>query len=514
MDRRTESGPQGRSVGAAAGFNAPLLIVLGTLALTALLYWPTSLELVDLWGDTDRRRYTHGWLVLAVTVWLIWRDRRYLGSITPRPPLGGWLLVALGSISWLVGYFAGLLAVSTLAMPMLVLVTVWAAGGLQLARRVAFPILLLYFALPVWELINPLLQWMTAVANYWLANLVGIPVVMNEFRIDIPAGSFLIAGGCSGLHFFIVALFIATVQGEMDRDDLRSRIILLLMAGALALVTNWLRVFIIIVAGHLTDMQHFLVKVDHYYFGWVLFAFALVFYFYASQRVEHRGEPASILAPPVPAAAPGRRAALATLSIAALALGPVWALATSGGTPQSWTGVGAPAIDGWLGPAPYDSDWKPVFANADEEFLVVYQNQAAAEVALYFAAYHSQRQGKELLAHRNTVTGTYHRVGYAAGRTVTVAGSEVRVSEQIVRGWDGGELLVWWTFGMDGRPDPMDLRSRLEYGLRSLFDAPTASIVAFAAECRPDCENARAHLGTLAPAALSRLLPGLRSDAQ
>ena len=117
MDRRTDSGGSNPSAAVSSGLNAPLLIVLGTLALTALLYWPTSLEIADLWEDTVKRRYTHGWLVLAVTVWLIWRDRRYLGSITLRPTLGGWLLVAIGSIGWLVGYFAGLLAVSTLAMP-------------------------------------------------------------------------------------------------------------------------------------------------------------------------------------------------------------------------------------------------------------------------------------------------------------------------------------------------------------------------------------------------------------
>jgi len=203
-----------------------------------------------------------------------------------------------------------------------------------------------------------------------------------------------------------------------------------------------------------------------------------------------------------------------TLSFAALALGPIWTLATSGGASQSWTAVRAPVIDGWIGPVPYDSDWTPVFVNADDEFLVTYQNQAAGEVALYYAAYHSQRQGKELRAHRNSVTGTYHRVGDVAGRTVTIAGHRMPVSEQTVRGRDGGELVIWWTFGMDGRPDPMGLRSRLEYGLRSLLDAPTASIVAVAAQCRPDCDNARASLGALAPSVLPLLLPGLRKDAQ
>ena len=101
--------------------NAPLAIALGSLVLVAALYWPTSLEIADLWQDTVRRRYTHGWLVLAVTVWLIWRDRAQLRSIALTPPTGGWCVVALGSVGWLVGLNAGLLAMTTLAMPLLVL---------------------------------------------------------------------------------------------------------------------------------------------------------------------------------------------------------------------------------------------------------------------------------------------------------------------------------------------------------------------------------------------------------
>ena len=49
MDRRTDSGGSNPSAAVSSGLNAPLFIVLGTLALTALLYWPTSLEIADLW---------------------------------------------------------------------------------------------------------------------------------------------------------------------------------------------------------------------------------------------------------------------------------------------------------------------------------------------------------------------------------------------------------------------------------------------------------------------------------
>jgi exosortase A len=493
--------------------NAPLAIVLGSLVLVAALYWPTSLEIADLWQDTVRRRYTHGWLVLAISAWLTWRDRAQLRSIALTPPTGGWCVVAIGSVGWLVGLNAGLLAMTTLAMPLLVLAAIWAAAGQAVARRAAFAVLYLYFALPVWELINPLLQSLTAFVNVWLTRLTGIPVTVEGNVIHIPEGSFEIAGGCSGLHFFIVAMAIAALQGEIDRYSWRSRWVLVGLAAGLALVTNWLRVFIIIVAGHLTDMQHFLVKVDHYYFGWVVFVFALGLYLYLSSRVPHGGHEESRSILPGSTAPRGRAVVAAALSVAGLSLGPMWSLAGSGEALEP-TVQSPPVLTGWSGPGLYLSDWRPVFANPDEEFLVAYHSESAADVALYFAAYRSQHQGKELRGHGNSILGGRYRSKEARRREVLVAGGVVPVFEQLAEDMDNGELLVWSLFAVDGEPDPMGLPSQLAYGIRSLLRSPTASVIALAAECRPDCESARNVLDAVAIQALPTLLSATKSGGQ
>ena len=490
--------------GARSGINAALAIVLGALLLTIVLYWPTSREIADLWQDTVRRRYTHGWLMLAVTVWLLWRDRAAYANTALAPPRGGWLLTAALSVAWLVGFNGGVLALTTLVMPLLVLAAILAAGGFRVARLAAFPLLYLYFAFPIWEVVNPLLQTLTAHVNLWLTRLAGIPVVMQEYVIQIPSGSFEISGGCSGLHFFIVALAIAALQGELDRDDLRSRCLLLGIAGGVALVTNWIRVFVIIVAGHWTDMQHFLVRVDPYYFGWILFVFALGFYLYLAARVprRHRAPPAQISVTP---AATGKRAvAAAVFPAVALALGPAWAISRNGGSEATNTRP-PPSIDGWAGPSLYLSDWSPAFANPDEEFLVAYDSESAGDVALYKATYRSQRQGKELRGHGNSVVGARRQSLESHRREILLQGTAVTISEQVAESVDGRALVVWSLFAVDGKPDSMNLQGRLAYGLRALFEAPEASVVALAAECRPDCDRARSAL----QAAAVHLLPAV-----
>ena len=485
-------------------WNAPLAIALGTLVLTAGLFWPTSIEIADLWQDTVRRRYTHGWLVLGIAVWLIWRDRARLRAIEMAPPSFGWCVVAIGSVGWLVGFNAGLLAMTMLALPLLALATIWAAGGSGLAGRVAFPVLYLYFAFPVWEMINPLLQSVTALVNVWLTRIAGIPVTMEGNVIQIPAGSFEIAGGCSGLHFFIVALAIAALQGELDRDDWRTRWLLLGIAGVLALVTNWLRVFIIIVAGQLTDMQHFLVRVDHYYFGWFLFVFALGLYLYLSSRVPRRSRKESSSMPPG-AASSGRVLIFTVLSLAALASGPVWSFAETGPAAQP-AELAPPSLRGWTGPGLNLTDWHPVFANSDEEFLVSYHDESGGDVALYHAVFFSQRQGKELRGYGNSVLGEHYQQKEIHRRELVVPGGVVAVTEQLAAGAGQYDLLVWSLFAVDGNPDTMDFASQLAYGIRSLRQSPIASVVAFAAECRPDCDSARRSLDAVTVQALPVLL--------
>jgi EpsI family protein len=163
-------------------------------------------------------------------------------------------------------------------------------------------------------------------------------------------------------------------------------------------------------------------------------------------------------------------------------------------------------LDGWSGPKLHLSDWRPTFANSDEEFLVAYYNDGAGEVALYRAAYHRQRQGKELRGYDNSVLGSSHIVRESRSRELELAGMVVPLSEQVATRGVDQDLLVWSLFAVDGKPDPMEFADLLTYGARALLAHPTASVIALASECRPDCDHARNVLEAFANKALPALL--------
>jgi EpsI family protein len=294
----------------------------------------------------------------------------------------------------------------------------------------------------------------------------------------------------------------------VERCDRRSRLLLLLVATALAIETNLVRIFCVIVAGHLTHMQHFLVRVDHYDFGWILFAFSLLLYIFVCSRLPMLRHEDASPTPPSPPASSGR-AALALLPVAAgLALGPLWSLAatrTTGDAPVT----PPPRLGGWEGPSPSNWAWQPAYPDADERFVESYRNETAGEVMLFRAAYHFQRQGNELRGYGTSVGGPGYTVTSSNDATARVHGTPVHVVVQQLLSDRGQRLLVWSLYGVDGTPDALGLAGRIRYGFRSLADPPTASVIAMAARCRTDCNAARKTVSEFASNALPVLLPGI-----
>src|SRR5688572_18995847 len=64
-------------------------IAIGSFVAVFALYWPTTLSLFDRWQDTVHRTYTHGYFIVALSVWLVWRARAAYAEAPLRPFLPG-----------------------------------------------------------------------------------------------------------------------------------------------------------------------------------------------------------------------------------------------------------------------------------------------------------------------------------------------------------------------------------------------------------------------------------------
>lgn len=163
-------------------------------------------------------------------------------------------------------------------------------SGLLLMR---FPLLYLSIAIPIWDPLQLILQNITvSVVGYWL-NMVDIPSYVRGSYIQIPEGEFLVETTCAGLRYFLSATAIFSLYSYLYFKNYKTATILLAVSLTLAVMLNWVRVFIVIVAGHLTNMQHFLVH-QHATFGWWLFALIIIPIFFFGNYLQKRESEATI----------------------------------------------------------------------------------------------------------------------------------------------------------------------------------------------------------------------------
>jgi exosortase A len=262
-----------------------LLGLLLVVAIVTVLYWPTAVSYSIAWTDFDNLGDTHGYLIVLMSLALLYLRRDELAGPVPRTSIAACLALVGLSLAWLLAYRASIQTAHQLLFPMILWTAIYALFGPQVGRTCLFPVGFLYFALPVWGVLNDLMQALTIVATRLILRLIGLPVSFHGNLVRIPEGTFAIEGGCSGLHFLVVGAAIAAYYGELHRDSARNRARLIVLAVALALLTNWIRVSVIITAGHLSDMQSYLVQVSHYGFGWSLFAVAMAIFFFLASRI-------------------------------------------------------------------------------------------------------------------------------------------------------------------------------------------------------------------------------------
>ncbi|MEJ0084622.1 MAG: exosortase C-terminal domain/associated protein EpsI [Pseudomonadota bacterium] len=484
----------------------PAALVAVVLA-TGVLYFPSTQSLLTEWFDVPSSAYRHGSLIVLGALWLLVRGAREgdgaaAASSASLPRVAAFLpLMALAatSLAWLIALRAGVQVAHQALLPILFWLNIRVVFGPRIALRALVPVGLLYSAVPVWHVFVPALQSLTVSVVSLLLRVIAVPAYVAGDFVYIRSGVFHVEDGCAGLHYFIVAATIAILQGELRGDRLVTRCKLLALAVGLALLGNWLRVLIIIVAGDLTDMQSYLVRVDHSVFGWVVFAVAMVVFLLISRRMplELEAGRGSETASPTAAAFPAPRRALRAAGYALLAsgLGPGWSwlLPVEAAVAPN---VSVPSvIAGWDGPVePCHGRWRPQYRTADlhsqREF-----SRAGAAVCVYTATYLSQQQDKELIGFSTSAYGPEANLVSAATREVGGRNlNEVQLGNEA-----GSDRIVWYAYVVGEREVRRGSAAQLRYALGTLRGAPAASVFAISASCLPDCASARQLLTDFLP---------------
>jgi len=206
---------------------------------------------------------------------LILRSIRTIDENQVKPNYWVAPFLVFASLLWTLSFHAHIQVIQWMLLPVMLVFFHILIFGLRAGWQLLFPILFLGFGIPVWDFLTEPLQVLTVFFVMHLLQIMGIPAVIDAFFVTIPAGTFVIAGGCSGLRYLLVMLILSSLYAYLNYSRWATKAVLVATAILFGLIINWLRVFIIIVIGHMTDMRSGLID-DHEFFGWVLFAIILI----------------------------------------------------------------------------------------------------------------------------------------------------------------------------------------------------------------------------------------------
>ena len=264
------------------------------LAVLLALFHETATAMVGIWMRSET--FAHAFLVPPISLWLIWRRRAELAQHVPRSE--PWLLLpmALACLLWLLAELADVNAATQFSLVLLIVLSVPAVFGFAVAREITFPLLFLFFAVPMGEFMVPQMMEWTADFTVFAVAASGVPVYREGLQFIIPTGSWSVVEACSGVRYLIASFMVGSLFAYLNYQSNTRRAVFMLVSILAPILANWLRAYLIVMLGHVSGNE-LAVGADHLVYGWVFFGIIIMVMFMVGARWS---EPDA--APPVHAA--------------------------------------------------------------------------------------------------------------------------------------------------------------------------------------------------------------------
>ncbi len=223
---------------------------------TGSVFWWWVSQWLDPQAETE-----HGWLVLGISAWVLWRNLKGAQSLEPRAQsrkAGG--VVAWGVMAVALGLHAvGFVAQQTRVSIVAVLLFTWGVlrlgGGKRWGDAAMFPLGFLLFAIPLNVLDSVgfwLRLWVIDAAGP-IARAGGIEVVRSGTQLFAPDGRYQydVAAACSGVRSLMALAALSLLVGYLNFRTWWRRGLMLALCFPLTYLGNVTRIAAIIFAAQI-----------------------------------------------------------------------------------------------------------------------------------------------------------------------------------------------------------------------------------------------------------------------
>jgi exosortase A len=433
------------------GWRVALPIIAAVVLVVLAIHWDTAKSLSAIWSTSQT--FAHGYLIVPITLALVWMKRREVATLAPRPDLLGFVALTAAGFTWLAAEAAQVQVLMQYAFVAMVPAAVLALAGRRVAWTLAFPLAFLLLAVPFGEAFLPRLMEWTADFTVAALRASGIPVYREGTYFAIPTGHWSVVEACSGLRYLIASVTIGAVYAYLTYCTWWKRALFLALSVAVPIVANFLRAYMIVMIGHLSSMK-LAVGVDHFVYGWLFFGLVIGVLFWLGSFWREPAAPSS-QGHALLQAAPTTPAVMAVAAIGTAALAGVWPiyLPYLEQVEDAPIRLAAPAgTSGWSLEPPQSTQWRPQYRGAAASTFAVYR-KGERSVAVYLGYYRNQRQGAELVGSQNLIAGAersaWARIGESPRSEDLPQGRVELRQTRLVSA--AGRLLVWDWYRIAGR---------------------------------------------------------------
>nr|ALS91067.1 exosort_VPLPA: exosortase D [uncultured bacterium] len=245
-------------------------------ALLLAVYAPVLKNMIRQWNnDPD---LGHAFFVPAIAAYIVWQNREELSAIKPEPNLWGLVVLGWGALQLTLATLGTELYTARMSFVVTLIGIVWTLGGTRMLRKLAFPLFLLFFMLPIPVVIYSAATFKLQILASQLADsaltLLSVPVLREGNVLELPNQKLSVVDACSGIRSLLSLTFLSLVYGYFFERKTWIRVVLFLSTIPIAIIANASRVT---VTGIMTQIKAELAEgFFHEAEGWVIFMVALV----------------------------------------------------------------------------------------------------------------------------------------------------------------------------------------------------------------------------------------------
>lgn len=426
--------------------------------LTIFCYTSVLNALVRIWWND--RSYAYGFLVIPITLYLVWVKRESLTNLRLNPnPLCGLSIILLAGLILLAGKAGSVLAIQELSLIVMIAGLILLLLGIEYLKALALPITYLLFMFPIFDVAMELIQWpfqlFSAKLGVLLLQSLGYAVFLQNQFIELPRITLEVAEECSGLRYLTSIVAIGIPLAYLTQKNWLRRVFLVGAAVIIAILSNGLRVmFVGIVAYNINDGSsihgpfHIFQGMFVSWIGFiVLFTGAWLFSKIPVASAKEALNKETLVHQTKQMN--NRRFDFLWLAsvIILLAVGSCLYLYKTKPISRSEELGRLPLILGdWEGKAGNLQDHPFRIQGADREIMRIYRGPTGREVSLYIGYFESQRQDKKLI---NYLTREIHRDAEEFTIPIDLQPS-LRVNKTIIRKDNVNYLTIFW-YDLNGR---------------------------------------------------------------